>query len=156
MYTAFLVIHSWLRWLVLAAGVVAVIRGITGSAGRRTSWAAGDEAAGRWFVMGLDVQALLGIVIYLFLSPFTMSAWSDVAETMRNGPLRLIVVEHEVGMFIALALAHIGRARIRKTADIARRHRLAAIFFGLALVVILLSIPWPFMPGGRALFRGFE
>ncbi len=85
-----------------------------------------------------------------------MSAWTDMAETMRNGPLRLIVVEHEVGMFVGLALAHIGRARIRKTADAARRHKLAAIFFGLALVVVLLSIPWPFIPGGRALFRGLE
>jgi hypothetical protein len=155
MYTAFLVIHSYVRWLVLAAGLVAVVRAILGASGRRP-WQAADEAAGRWFVGGLDLQALLGIVIYLFLSPFTMSAWSDMAETMRNGPLRLIVVEHEVGMFVGLALAHIGRARIRKTADAARRHKLAAIFFGLALVVVLLSIPWPFIPGGRALFRGLE
>lgn len=155
MYTAFLVIHSYVRWLVLAAGVIAVLRAISGASGRRP-WQPADEAAGRWFVMGLDVQALIGIAIYFFLSPFTMSAWSDMADTMRNGPLRLIVVEHEVGMIVALALAHIGRARIRKTADAARRHKLATIFFGLALLVVLLSIPWPFIPGGRALFRGFD
>lgn len=155
MYTAFLVIHSYLRWLVLLAGLLALVRGIAGVSGRRP-WEAADEAAGRWFVVGLDVQFLIGIVIYLFLSPFTMSAWGDMAETMRNAPLRLIVVEHEVGMLVALALAHIGRARIRKTSDAVRRHKLAAIFFGLALVVVLLSIPWPFMPGGRALFRGLE
>jgi hypothetical protein len=29
------------------------------------------------------------------------------------------------------------------------------IFFSLAMVVILLSIPWPGMPGGRPLLRGF-
>ena len=155
MYTAFLVIHSYLRWLVILAGVFAIIRGIAGATGRRP-WEPADEAAGRWFVLGLDLQALIGIVIYLFLSPFTMTAWGDMADTMRNGPLRLIVVEHEVGMFIALALAHVGRARIRKTADAARRHKQAAIFFGLAFVVVLVSIPWPFIPGGRALFRGLE
>jgi uncharacterized protein YacL len=155
LYTAFLVIHSYIRWLVLAAGVIAVVRGIAGVAGRKP-WEPADEAAGKWFIIGLDVQMLIGAVIYFFLSPFTMSAWGDMAETMRNAPLRLIVVEHQVGMIIGLALAHIGRARIRKAADAVRRHRLAAIFFGLAMVVILLSIPWPFMPGGRALFRGFE
>jgi hypothetical protein len=85
-----------------------------------------------------------------------MEAWSDVAGTMRNSALRLIVVEHEVGMIIGIALAHIGRAKARKVTDAVRRHKLTAIFFGLALVVIMLSIPWPFMPGGRALFRGFE
>jgi hypothetical protein len=153
MYTAFLVIHSYLRWLVLLAGIFALVRGIAGVSGRRP-WGPPDEAAGRWFVIGLDVQALIGFAIYFFLSPFTMSAWSDMADTMRNGPLRLIVVEHEVGMIVALALAHIGRARIRKTADLVRRHRLAVIFFGLALLVVLLSIPWPFMAGGRVLFRG--
>jgi hypothetical protein len=153
MYTAFLVIHSYLRWLVLLAGILALVRGIAGVSGRRP-WGPADEAAGRWFVIGLDLQALIGFAIYFFLSPFTMSAWSDMADTMRNGPLRLIVVEHEVGMIVALALAHIGRARIRKTADLVRRHRLAVIFFGLALLVVLLSIPWPFMAGGRALFRG--
>lgn len=155
MYTAFLVVHSYLRWLVLLAGLVVLARAITGITARRP-WQPADEAAGRWFIMGLDVQAVIGVVIYFFLSPFTMSAWSDMAETMRNGPLRLIVVEHQVGMIIGLALAHIGRARIRKAADAARRHRLAAIFFGLAFVVTVLSIPWPFLPGGRALFRGFE
>ena len=153
MYTALLAIHSWLRWPVLLAGLAAVILGITGAAARRP-WGATDEAAGRWFVTGLDVQMLIGIVIYVFLSPFTMSAWGDMAETMRNGPLRLIVIEHQVGMIAAVALAHIGRARIRKTSDPARRHRLAAIFFGLALVAALVTIPWPFMGGGRPLFRG--
>jgi hypothetical protein len=153
LYTAFLVIHSYLRWVVLAAGVIALFRAIGGNRARRP-WDAGDEAASRWFVISVDVQMLLGIVIYLFLSPFTMSGWSDMGETMRNAPLRFIVVEHQVGMLIAVALAHIGRGRIRKAADDARRHRTAAIFYGLALVAMLVSIPWPFMPAGRALFRG--
>jgi hypothetical protein len=155
MYTAFLLVHSYLRWVVLLLGVLAVARGIAGASGRRP-WLAADEAASRWFIISLDTQFLIGLVIYVFLSPFTMDAWSDMAGTMRNSALRLIVVEHEVGMIIGIALAHIGRARARKAADAVRRHKLTAIFFGLALVVIVLSIPWPFMPGGRALFRGFE
>jgi hypothetical protein len=153
MYTILLAIHSYLRWIVLAAAVIAVVRAASG-ASRRRGWEPGDEAASRWFVIGLDTQALLGIIIYLFLSPFTMSGWSDMGDTMRNAPLRFIVVEHQVGMFIALALAHIGRSRARKAADAARRHRTTLVFYSLALVAMLLSIPWPFMPGGRELFRG--
>jgi hypothetical protein len=153
MYTAFLTIHSYVRWIVLIAGIVAIARAISGVSGRRP-WAGADSAAGRWFITGLDIQMTLGVIIYFFLSPFTMSAWSNMAETMRNSPLRLIVVEHQVGMIIGLVLAHIGHARVRKTADAAKRHQLTLVFFGLAMVVILLSIPWPFMPGGRPLFRG--
>ncbi len=155
MYNAFLAVHSYLRWLVLLAAVVAIVRAIAGVTGKRP-WGSADAAAGKWFIIGLDSQALIGIIIYLFLSPFTMSAWGNMAETMRNGPLRLIVIEHQVGMIIGLALAHIGQARIRKTADAPQAHKLALVFFTLALLAILLSIPWPFMPGGRPLLRGFE
>lgn len=155
MYTALLTVHSYLRWLVLIAAVVAIVRGIRGLTGSRP-WASADESAGRWFISSLDAQATLGLIIYVFLSPFTMSAWGNMGETMRNGPLRLIVIEHQVGMIIGLALAHIGHARTRKAADAPQAHKVAVVFFTLALLAILLSIPWPFMPGGRPLLRGFE
>jgi hypothetical protein len=47
----------------------------------------------------------------------------------------------------------VGRARTRRVADAARRHRTAAIFLGLALVAILLTTPWPGVPAARPLFR---
>jgi hypothetical protein len=34
------------------------------------------------------------------------------------------------------------------------KHKTALIFFGLTLLVLLLSIPWPIGPGARSLFRG--
>lgn len=154
MYTALLVVHSYLRWVVLLLALVAVARAISGSSQHRP-WTPTDETSSRWYVIGLDIQTLVGLVLYLFLSPFTMSGWEDIGATMRSAPARFIVVEHQVGMVAALALAHIGRLRIRRAFDSPRRHRTALVFYGLSLVVMLLSIPWPFMPGGRALFRGF-
>ena len=135
MYTALLTVHSWLRWVVLLAALLVLLRAIAGVAQRRP---------------------LIGLIIYFFLSPFTMSAWSDIGGAMRDAATRFVVIEHQVGMFIAVALAHIGRARIRKAGDDARRHRLALIFFGLAFVIMVASIPWPGRPSGRALFRGFD
>ena len=43
--------------------------------------------------------------------------------------------------------------RVRKATDAAARHRTVLMFVGLAMVALLLSIPWPGMPGGRELFR---
>jgi hypothetical protein len=79
-----------------------------------------------------------------------------MAATMRNAPLRFFAVEHPFGMLIGLALAHVGNAKIKKATEGAGKHKLAAIFFGLALVAILLSIPWPGTPGGRPLLRGLD
>ena len=151
MYEALVIAHSWIRWLVLLTAMLAVGRAIAGRSGR-APWKPADDAAGRWFAISLDVQVLIGLVLYLFLSPYTMSAWSNVAATMRDSAARFMAVEHLVGMIVATALAHIGRVRIRKAPE-SRRHTLALIFFSLALVAIAASIPWPFMAAGRPLFR---
>jgi hypothetical protein len=150
MYTPILLIHSWLRWAVLLAGLVAIARALT-RAGR--PWTPTDERAGSWFVMALDVQFLLGALLYFALSPVTRLAFDDFGGAMRTAGIRFWAVEHLFGMVVGVALAHVGRTRIRKAVTDARRHRLALIFFSLALIAILVSIPWPGTPNARPLFR---
>jgi len=152
-YAPMLFIHSWLRWIVLVLGALAVGRALNGVRTRRPFTPA-DEASVRRFIMVLNIQLLAGLVLYLWASPFTTEAFHDMAGTMRNGPLRFFVVEHPFGMVVSLALAHIGRARVRRAADSNARHRTALLFFGLSLLVMLATIPWPAMPAGRPLFRG--
>src|SRR5262245_26706735 len=154
MYPLMLVVHSLLRWLVLAAGLVAFGRALAGMRGRG-AWTPADDRAGQLFVGTLDLQFLIGLVLYFGLSPITRAAFQDFGGAMGNSMLRFWAVEHILGMVIAVALAHIGRVRVRKTTDAVRRHKLAAIFFGLALVAILATIPCPGMPAGRPLFRDF-
>ncbi len=141
MYGIVLIIHSWLRWAVLAAGIAAAARG-----------GARDSSTGRWFTILLDVQVTLGLLLYFVLSPITGAALDDFGGAMKIPQLRFFAVEHVFGMVIGTALAHIGRARVRK-APSHRRGRTAAIFYGLALIAILASIPWPGMPAGRPLFN---
>jgi hypothetical protein len=141
MYGIFLLVHSWLRWAVLAAGVAAIARG-----GSR------DESAGKWFTILLDVQMLLGLLLYFALSPVTGAAFDDFGAAMGASHVRFFAVEHVFGMVIAIALAHVGRKKVLK-APVERKGRTAAIFYGLALVAILASIPWPGMAAGRPLFR---
>jgi hypothetical protein len=151
LYAVVLTVHSWLRWGVLLAGLVAFVRSALG-ASRRAAWTSADERAGFWFSTVLDAQFLVGLVLYLFLIPFTHAAFRDIGGAMGNSGLRFWAVEHVFGMVIGVALVHVGRVRGRK-ADSLRRHRVVAIFFGLALVAILASIPWPGMPAGRPLLR---
>jgi hypothetical protein len=152
MYGIVLIIHSLLRWGVLIAGLLAAARGMSGWRTRRP-WTLADERSGFWFILALDLQFLLGLVLYLWLSPLTQAAFQDVGAAMKDNVLRFWVVEHLFGMLVAIALAHIGRARVHKTSDDTRRHRLVAIFFTLALVATLASIPWPTLAHGRPLIR---
>ena len=153
MYDFVLLAHSWLRWLVLLAALVAVARAISGVSTRRP-WTPVDDRAGMWLTAALDLQMLLGLVLYLFLSPVTKSGFVDMAAAMKVADIRFFIADHPVGMIIAIALAHVGRARARKAADAESRHKRALVFFALALVMILLSIPWPFLSAPRPLFRG--
>ena len=152
MYEALITIHSWLRWVVLVAAALALVRALAGRFGRRP-WTAADDNAGRWFVIALDVQVLVGLLLYLFFSSYTMAAWRNMAGAMGDAVVRFWAVEHLVGMIAATAFVHVGRVRVRKASDPARKHFLAAIFFGLALVIMLISIPWPFSTVERPAFR---
>jgi uncharacterized membrane protein YozB (DUF420 family) len=153
MYSLLLFLHSLLRWAVLLTGLYAVVRAITGMNGHR-SWSTADAKPGMFFIISCDLQLLLGLALYLVFSPTVQAAFGNIGAAMRNPEYRFFVVEHAVGMIVAIALAHVGRARSKKATSDAARFKSAAIFYGLALVIILGSIPWPGMPGGRPLFRG--
>ena len=152
MYIAVLTAHSWLRWAVLLLGLLVIVRAFAGMRGKRP-WNAADDRATRLFVIVLDLQLLLGLLLYVALSPITRAAMEDFGEAMRISAMRYWAVEHVFGMVVALAFAHAGRARVRKTADLVARHKVAAVFFTLALVAVLASIPWPGLPNARPLWR---
>ena len=152
MYSAALTLHSALRWVVLLIGLLVVARACAGWTGQRP-WTPADNRASLWFTIALEIQLLAGLLLYFVLSPLTQMALENIAATMRNPSLRFWSVEHPFGMVVALVLAHVGRVRIRKATTDAGRHEVAAIVFAIAMVVILLSSPWPGTPNARPWFR---
>jgi hypothetical protein len=151
MYLPVLVLHSLLRWLVLFAGLLAVVRAIAGVVTPRL-WTPTDDRAGRLFVLSIDVQTLIGLLLYGVLSPITKGAFENMSVAMRDGTLRFWAVEHITMMLAALVLAHVGRARSKAGGADATRHRRAAIFFTLALVLVFMAMPWPWAREARPLF----
>ncbi|HEX2443048.1 MAG TPA: hypothetical protein VHJ77_03810 [Vicinamibacterales bacterium] len=134
MHALLLFVHSLFRWVVILLGLYAVVA----ASGRR------DARPGRWFAITLDIQFLLGLILY-WLSPITSGAIANMGAAMQNRVIRFWAVEHVTSMVLALALAHIGVARARKGKGG------AAVLFVLALLAILIGIPWPFLPYGRPL-----
>ena len=152
MYSAVLIAHSWLRWVVVLTALAAFIRGVQGWSGHRR-WSAADDRATLLFTIALDLQVLLGLLLYVVLSPQVAAAITNVGVSMRDAVLRFWLVEHLFGMIVALVLAHVGRVKIRRTGHDGNKYRDTALFVGLALFIILVTIPWPFMPAARPLFR---
>jgi hypothetical protein len=154
MFLVTLILHSLLRWVVLIFGLVAIARGFLGWFGRKP-WTPLDDKAGRMFVIALDVQTVIGLLLYGVLSPITRTAFSDMGSAMRDSVLRFFAVEHLLLMLVAVGLVHVGRARTRRRKTDLARHRTAAIFYLLGMIALLAGIPWPGMPAGRPLLPTF-
>lgn len=135
-------VHSFLRWAILLAGLWAVIRSLKGVTGK-TPFTAADSKAGLFFMIFCDLQLVVGLILF-FMSPLSQAGISNMGGAMKDPVLRFFTVEHETMAIIAIALVHIGKSKIKKAATDAQKHKLGLIFFGLALVVILALIPWPF------------
>ena len=151
MYSLLLFLHSCLRWIVLLTGLFALARAIAGARGRRP-WTPSDGTPGLLFIISCDLQFLIGLALYLVFSPIIQAAFVNVGAAMRTPGTRFFVADHAAGMIVAIVLAHVGRVRSKKARTDEARFKGAAIFYGLALVIILGLIPWPGMPAGRPLF----
>ena len=147
MYPVVLFLHSWVRWIVAIAAVVAVARAFYGWLGKK-GWAKLDDQLGLLFSTSLDVQMLLGLILYFFLSPITQAAFKNLGAATSDATLRFFTLEHLLYMLVAVVLGHVGRALSKKATEPVAKHRMAAILFGLATLAILLAIPW-----SRPLFR---
>src|SRR5262245_471426 len=147
MYSTLLFLHSWIRWIALVASV-----GVVFAAARRQ-----DATAERWGLIAmatLDLQMLLGLILYLVVSPNMQEILANFSGAMKDPTTRFWAVEHISSMLLAVIAAHVGRVLARKAATSeARRQRLLAAF-GVATVLMILGMPWPGRPGGRPLLRG--
>lgn len=141
MYTGLLHTHNLFRWLVLIVLVLAVIFAVTGWFGKK-EWTKKDKLTGLLLTIFMDIQFLVGIILYAFVSPVTKAAFADFGAAMKNSDLRFYAVEHILMMVIALVLVHIGKAKSKKAVAPWKKHRSSAIFYGIALLLILAAIPW--------------
>jgi len=141
MYTGLLHTHNMFRWLVLITLVLAILFAFTGWF-KKHDWNKKDNITGLLLTIFMDIQFLLGIVLYAFMSPGTKAAFNDFGAAMKNPDLRFYAVEHILMMIIALVLVHIGRSKSKKDVAPWKKHRSTAIFYGISLLLILAAIPW--------------
>ena len=137
MYSLTLLLHSWLRWIVLLLGLIAVARA------RASSRSGIRDSVAVLFTIAIDVQFLLGLLLYTLLSPMTRAAMQNMGAAMHAGAIRFWVVEHPFAMILALVFAHLGKSRPRRS----------ALFFAIAVLLLLAGMPWPGLPYARPLFR---
>ena len=133
--------HSGLRWLVLVFLIVAIFQTFS----RRGKF--GDIKETKTVLMTLiftHIQMLLGLVLYI-ISPKVQ--WSG--STMSSPVYRFFTVEHLILMLAAIILITVGYSRSKRAP---KPFNVAFNFYLIALILILLAIPWPFRELGAGWF----
>jgi len=140
-------IHNVLRWVVLIAAFAAIGMAWQGVISKR-AWTRGDRLRSVALVASLHLQLVLGLVLYA-LSPVVRAGFQDMATAMGNRGIRFSVVEHIFLMIVAVVVVQVGSVMAKKAKDDAKKHKRAAIFFTVGLLLVLGGIPWfrPFFPG---------
>ena len=104
-------------------------------------------------MLALDLQALLGLLLYFGLSPFTREAISNVGMALREPGLRFWSVTHVAMMIIALVAVRAGRVFAMGEQTSRARRNGRYICFGIAVLAMVAGVPWPGLANGRPLFR---
>ena len=100
-----------------------------------------DNKLSLYFVSAMDVQLLLGLLLYFFLSPLGISAIQH-ENTMGDATARLYALEHPLTMLLAIIIAHAGRVMVKKSATDDGKFKRGTLYYGLALLFMLSRMPW--------------
>ena len=138
MYSILNTLHSYNRYLLLVAILFLLYRSITGWLGKKP-YEKADNAVGAATLGLTHLQLLLGLLLYV-TSPRTQAAFADMGAAMKDSILRYFAVEHMVAMLIAVVLIQMGRTLSKKAVDDNTKHRKVAIYTGVALLIILISL----------------
>ena len=150
-------LHNILRWAVLLFAVWTLLSALSGVIGKR-NYTAGDNKGSLFFMISCDIQLLIGLILY-FNGVWFDSLKDHTKEVMKNenGFSRFFSMEHAVMMIIAWLLVHLGRSMVKRTNIDAQKHKRGLIYFGIAILIILAMVPWPFrdIAIARPWFRQF-
>ncbi len=133
-------IHSIWAYLVLFVLVITVINAIAGLV-RKKEFTHKDFRLGLITLITSHIQLLIGLAWY-FMSPWFKALKNNGGEVMKDGAARLLAVEHPTVMIFAIVLITIGWSKHKKQVKSESKFKKFAIFYGIALLLVLSRIPW--------------
>jgi hypothetical protein len=140
MYNVVKNLHSYWAYLVVIILIIAVANALVKAFGDK-EYEAKDFRISLFTLIVSHIQLLIGLVLY-FVSP-RFELWGELgSEVMKNALARLYLVEHPLVNIIAVALITIGYSKHKKKLTSKFKLKTLAIYYTLALVLLLSRIPW--------------
>ena len=118
--------HALWRYVVLISAFIAIGNMLMGALDKR-SWKASDTRIGRFFITALDLEVVLGVLLWLL-----QERWGG-ADVLRSW-------RHPALMVLALVIAHYGWWRAARMPGDRSRFALLTMYFVIAGVVIVVGV----------------
>jgi len=154
MATGILHLHNVIRWILLLLLLIAVVRSYSGWQ-KKSTLTPGVKKLWLFTMIITHINLLVGLYL-LFFGRFGIVSAGLPAGTsvMKSAFYRFFWIEHPVLMLVATIFITIGRGMEKKALPDTTKYKNAFWFFFLALLLMLVAIPWPFREVGRPLFPG--
>lgn len=127
-------LHSGFRYIVFILVVIAIIQSLLGWQGKKP-YTELNRKLNLFALISAHTQLLIGIILY-FLSPLVQFN----SATMKNDTTRYFTVEHWIMMIIAIVLITIGHSKSKKIILPEAKHKIIAIYYIIAFLVIIGAI----------------
>lgn len=144
MYQTLTFYHSIVRWLLLMALLTAIIRAYNGYR-RHTAFSATDNKVRHWTATIAHIQLVIGILLYS-QSPVIRYFWKHTAAAMHSPDTSFFAWIHALLMLTAIVLITIGSSLAKRQQQDHRKFKTMLVWFGIALLIIIIAVPWPFSP----------
>lgn len=123
--------HSGWRYIVLILLVLAIVQAVAGWLGKKP-YTEGNRKLNVFTLISAHIQLLFGLVLYF------LGEWFKADSSAALG--RYWKMEHIGMMVFAIILVTVGNARSKRGDDPAVKHRTIALYFGLALIMIIAAV----------------
>lgn len=134
MYSSLLLVHSYVRYLVLALLIIVIVTSLLGLVNKK-SFGKTDNLLSLLLLIFTHIQALAGLTLY-FVSPFVKFG----SDTMKDKFTRYWTVEHIFAMLIAVVLITVARSTSKRMSDDQAKHKRLFIFNLIAFAVIFVTV----------------
>lgn len=140
MYNGLLHAHSGLRWIALILLLLAIFNAAKSASSG--VYAKKDKMLNLFAMIFLHIQLLIGLILF-FINDNGKVVFDE--GWMGNSVSRFFGMEHVLGMLIAITIVTLGRRKAEKKLKGTRaKHRKVMFSYTIGLIIILVSIPWPF------------
>lgn len=145
LYKALMGFHSGWRYIILIFMILGIWFGYQSSKGKKP-FAGATKKMGMFTMISIDLQLVAGLLLYFnWISTQTNFKISNLTEQMGVTSFRNIALDHAIGMILAIIFVHIGYAKAKKALTDVDAGRKQFIWFLIAFILIMISIPWPFL-----------